>query len=906
MLPRSKLSRNAATTIQRRLASKNTRKQSQSDFGLIPELPQAAPVLPPPEEQCKIIARRIGKAEREERMDITMSLTPVKTYMGGFTRPRDIRISNWMPGGQYVLREKLYEPPPASAYEPHTVFLVESRYPVRHGIGRADTLEHFVGVCREGDLPAVLARLNSDKAPKDTLQSMDNARWPWMPQKKIRQVKWEEGESREDLLARLLAEDAEVATKLVAEESARQPPQQQTAAPNPRKKATRSELIAKELMHSAPGGGGSRVHHRMFHFSFHASAESDTPLGAPGTFKARTAIPTSSWSRPHKPSQDADDNVVPSYYVERKRQRDAVEERKEEEGGLMAQLSAGILSEGVAAHTKAREEKIPVEVRDPLDGTVRHPSGFEPPTPETHFHPAVAKTATEDHPMMSTVKQHWDALPMNADAREVIGPDNGVAQEFIRKKISEVVDRAEAIPSHTQEEQSPIEMIDLLATGTTTTPEQRRAIPTSSWDSPKKSPRWKQHPEDVVPTYYVERKRQLSSVEERIEAEGNLMAELNEGILSEGLAADIKHRDEKIPVEVRDPLDGTVRHPSGFEPPTPETHFHPTAAKSVTEDHPIVSTIKVPWMDAVSPKNSRSLHTSAVMRATAVPYAAFHLMSPALAQAPQPVQAARQQEDVDEDDHDANLMQTEDIDDETLHVRKQYLPTLGAQPFWRPLLTATFATRPLALTFARLSRGQTRGTPYYVSVSNDDRKYAPSLQSRLRNMRINRMHGLAMDMGRLLNGERGGFLGIRFSPEQRGRAIDGEGMSDPIQMDKRMIQVGVGEWYARVEEVKEQFSEGARDAEVAEAVRVFGLDEHGQRTDDGAWPSRPEPYPRYESLEEYALQQSPPVNLSAMDKKAAKAAKEELVAKHKYEIARLMSLPSNGVIRPYIFKSTQP
>jgi hypothetical protein len=32
-----------------------------------------------PEEQARIIKRRIEKAERDERMDITMALTPVKT-----------------------------------------------------------------------------------------------------------------------------------------------------------------------------------------------------------------------------------------------------------------------------------------------------------------------------------------------------------------------------------------------------------------------------------------------------------------------------------------------------------------------------------------------------------------------------------------------------------------------------------------------------------------------------------------------------------------------------------------------------------------------------------------------------------------------------------------------------------
>jgi len=39
---------------------------------------------PSPEEQVRITKRRIAKAERDERMDITMALTPVKTW-----------VSNW-------------------------------------------------------------------------------------------------------------------------------------------------------------------------------------------------------------------------------------------------------------------------------------------------------------------------------------------------------------------------------------------------------------------------------------------------------------------------------------------------------------------------------------------------------------------------------------------------------------------------------------------------------------------------------------------------------------------------------------------------------------------------------------------------------------------------------------------
>lgn len=125
------------------------------------------------------------------------------------------------------------------------------------------------------------------------------------------------------------------------------------------------------------------------------------------THADRAKIIESAWSRPHKPSQDADDNVVPAYYIERKRQRDMISERKESEGGLMSQLAAGILSEGIAAQTRVRDEKIPVEVRLE-DGSVLHPSGFEPPTPETDFHPVSSKAPTVDDPLFTTIKVRWD------------------------------------------------------------------------------------------------------------------------------------------------------------------------------------------------------------------------------------------------------------------------------------------------------------------------------------------------------------------------------------------------------------------------------------------------------------------------------------------------------------------
>jgi hypothetical protein len=62
--------------ISKRYAStaKPNRKGTKGAQGVTPG---RQPVSP--EEQARIIKRRIEKAERDERMDITMALTPVKT-----------------------------------------------------------------------------------------------------------------------------------------------------------------------------------------------------------------------------------------------------------------------------------------------------------------------------------------------------------------------------------------------------------------------------------------------------------------------------------------------------------------------------------------------------------------------------------------------------------------------------------------------------------------------------------------------------------------------------------------------------------------------------------------------------------------------------------------------------------
>ncbi|KAF8170730.1 hypothetical protein K438DRAFT_1773669 [Mycena galopus ATCC 62051] len=162
-------------------------------------LQKTAPRAVKPAERVKIVARRMMKAERDERVDVTHALTPI---YGRFYTAHDLRSSNWFPGGAYVSKRKVYESPVEEAYQSHTVFILESRYNIRYGVGRVDAPDYVYGVCREEDLPGVLKRYNSGGAPRSVLEAMDNARWPSGPQRKPqpRQRWWVDREDLEQTL----------------------------------------------------------------------------------------------------------------------------------------------------------------------------------------------------------------------------------------------------------------------------------------------------------------------------------------------------------------------------------------------------------------------------------------------------------------------------------------------------------------------------------------------------------------------------------------------------------------------------------------------------------------------------------------------------------------------------------
>lgn len=599
-------------------------------------------------------------------------------YMGGFTRPQDLRISNWFPGGAYVKKGKVYESPPEAAYESHTVYLLEARYPTKHGVGRADSIEHVVGVCREGDLPAIIEKYNSPHCPKDEREVMDNALWPWLPSKRSKTVSWcDPGEQKKDVLARRHEE-------IYGEH----------AAESGLSIATPSVPLDLSVAPPAPATG-SLTHRRAFHSSARACASEPKAQTPKTTAGQRAKIDESSWTRPHKPSQDADDNVVPAYYVERKRQLDDIAERKEEEGGLMAQLSAGIISEGIAAQTRVREGKVPVEIVEE-DGTVRLPSGFEPPTPATDFHPVVAMPPAEDDtPILTAEKVSWDEALVPA--------------------------------------------------------------------------------EDAVA--------------------GTSAAASSGPSGSRGFHTSAVARAKEIPMNL---LDHT--------PPAP-----PARARDASPRRNVKANVKA--------------------KAAAQPQKEFA--------------------EEEEDDDDLDIIESVDdlveggvppvtdsaaaYDDVLSKHRKRYFATLKDEPFWRPVLTMTFSTRPLAVTAARLSRALPRGLPFYASIDEADRKISATYSSRISQLRYARMRSLALEIAKRLRGDFGGFPGIRFETGQRGRGINGEGLDAPIPFEKRVVQIGVGEWHKWGKSLQELIKDEVQENELEDGVRVFGIDEWGKRTDGVEW-----------------------------------------------------------------------
>ncbi|KAJ3818738.1 hypothetical protein F5880DRAFT_1705447 [Lentinula raphanica] len=357
-----------------------------------------------PKESSRIIHRRMEKAERDERMDLTTALTPPKTEKGGFTRPKDLRASNWFPGGPYVADGKAYEDPSPFAYEPHTVFLLESRYDIKYEVGRVDSPAHIVAVCRAGDFEAVLKMFNSRHSPSDCKQFMDNARWPWLNSKEAKFLKSSDGdverpETIQDLGDSSAATVGQQAVQDALEQASRDNDDEELRAKKDfRRHLSQTAAVAARVSEEPQLSNiATDIKPLQGKIPFELEFEDGTvahPSGfVPPTPADKQYDPEYHLS-PHPHSRVATElrrrqvETVNEHHsdslVPRIEQWQALKESKGREGGLMPTLTTGILSGDVSAATEPRDAKIPTEIHGVHNKAIvqpmQHASGFVPPT----------------------------------------------------------------------------------------------------------------------------------------------------------------------------------------------------------------------------------------------------------------------------------------------------------------------------------------------------------------------------------------------------------------------------------------------------------------------------------------------------------------------------------------------
>lgn len=96
--------------------------------------------------------------------------------------PQKIRSFNWLLKGGYSPEGTVPFRPAPEAYQPHTIVILEGRYPRKYGLGRKPAYEYVYRIVRPVDVEILVKKYNSAHAPPLLLESMDNAYWPWKKQ----------------------------------------------------------------------------------------------------------------------------------------------------------------------------------------------------------------------------------------------------------------------------------------------------------------------------------------------------------------------------------------------------------------------------------------------------------------------------------------------------------------------------------------------------------------------------------------------------------------------------------------------------------------------------------------------------------------------------------------------------
>lgn len=132
--------------------------------------------------------------------------------MNGFTVPQKIYSFNWLLRDGYNNKNAGRFTRPPEAHEPHTVVLMEGLYPRRYGPGRKSEREYLYRIVRPMDLERLMTQLNSPKAPKSLLDSMDNSAWPFLKQLKREKKERELAQAQNSVDNEALSDELEDST----------------------------------------------------------------------------------------------------------------------------------------------------------------------------------------------------------------------------------------------------------------------------------------------------------------------------------------------------------------------------------------------------------------------------------------------------------------------------------------------------------------------------------------------------------------------------------------------------------------------------------------------------------------------------------------------------------------------
>jgi hypothetical protein len=144
-------------------------------------------------------------------MDITAALTPPKTYMGGFTQPRQLRVFDPYDPMHKTKNPRPYVEPDDEAYQPHCAYTLVSTHKFRYYPGRDDnwdTYTHYTA-WRENGAPLrdVVETWNGigcaepgdeegRQMPREAREFALMAVWPGMEKSKVRRESYQRERDR--------------------------------------------------------------------------------------------------------------------------------------------------------------------------------------------------------------------------------------------------------------------------------------------------------------------------------------------------------------------------------------------------------------------------------------------------------------------------------------------------------------------------------------------------------------------------------------------------------------------------------------------------------------------------------------------------------------------------------------